>query len=408
MSTPKTPFITISQSDSFECVGSDCSDTCCSGWGVSIDKFTLANWQNDPEKVDYAKHLKILPTPTAEELDAAGVILNPNGDCPFLDKQKLCDIQKKHGHETLSFTCRSFPRSKNDFYGIKEENLSLACPTAATLLLGSSKPLELNLKEVEKNAIEILANITPSDDHWGQVPANTAWSLRTLVFKIIQQRKISFSNRLMVLGLLSQTLDRESATEDDLRCQSIINKFDSLIADPNSIESLVGKVPNSFETKLSILTRLLEEIEPFTLANTDYRIYLISLREKLKLDKGCIDETIGQNYLDLNQNLTTNVERDLLLENYCFQLIYKEMYPFSSKSCLDQFLKIALRIFLIREHLKYSLPEDKDGKSESIRLIQKFTRLYEHAPKLREVLKNLLADLNFNTLPHILIILNGD
>src|SRR5690606_17466713 len=122
-------------------------------------------------------------------------------------------------------------------------------------------------------------------------------------------------HRLMILGLLAQNLDADLATEDDIRCKKVIHKFTSLLADPDSIKSLVDKVPRSFETKFFILKSLIQNIEPFTDANPDYQNYLKNLKNKLKLDQELKnnDSDVLRHYLDLNSSLCTNPNKDILL-----------------------------------------------------------------------------------------------
>src|ERR1017187_7090768 len=46
---PKTPPLRAAYAQSFRCIGSDCEDTCCQGWGVPIDQAAYEKYQNLPD-----------------------------------------------------------------------------------------------------------------------------------------------------------------------------------------------------------------------------------------------------------------------------------------------------------------------------------------------------------------------
>ena len=89
----------------FKCIASECPDTCCAGWEIIIDEDTHEKYKNATGKFGEILRSKI----TLYEDGEPGFILDGD-DCPFLNKNKLCDIYSELGEESLCNTCKQFPR----------------------------------------------------------------------------------------------------------------------------------------------------------------------------------------------------------------------------------------------------------------------------------------------------------
>ena len=91
----------------FHCIGPACEDSCCIGWRVQIDKATYQRYRECPDKDlrmqmdEKVKRHRTNPT----DANYAKIKLNPDGNCPFIDENQLCAIQRKLGEEYLSITC---------------------------------------------------------------------------------------------------------------------------------------------------------------------------------------------------------------------------------------------------------------------------------------------------------------
>ncbi len=120
--------------DSFRCIGSDCEDTCCTGWIVHIDKTTYGK---------YGPSLRSLITineKSSNDDDYAKVMLNGDS-CPFLE-ERLCSIQKQFGEDYLSNMCATYPRVLNRAGDVLRRSLDLSCPEAARVALLNPAPME--------------------------------------------------------------------------------------------------------------------------------------------------------------------------------------------------------------------------------------------------------------------------
>lgn len=129
---------------SFSCTGGACRDHCCKGWTISLDKQTV-------KKYTSSKNIQI-KTIASENIDLIkrdginwGVIKfnQSTGNCPYLDGDSLCLVQKNLGAQALSHTCSTFPRVKRIYRNEVQKSLNLSCPEVASILLNDPNAMSL-------------------------------------------------------------------------------------------------------------------------------------------------------------------------------------------------------------------------------------------------------------------------
>lgn len=128
----------------FKCIASDCEDTCCAGWGIVIDDETHGYY----EKVE-GEFGEILRSKIVKDEDGDNVFLLNNGNCSFLNEEKMCDIYINLGEEHLCHTCKQFPRYTEEFLYLREIGISLSCPEAARIILRKPENNTFQLSEEE-------------------------------------------------------------------------------------------------------------------------------------------------------------------------------------------------------------------------------------------------------------------
>ncbi|WP_353739725.1 flagellin lysine-N-methylase [Yersinia aleksiciae] len=67
--------------------------------------------------------------------DWAKICLKDDGNCPYLDEVRLCEVHKRLGGEALSHTCSTYPRSSHRYKIEKFNTLTLSCPEVTRLVL---------------------------------------------------------------------------------------------------------------------------------------------------------------------------------------------------------------------------------------------------------------------------------
>jgi len=65
------------------------------------------------------------------------------GNCPYLDGDSLCLVQKNLGAQALSHTCSTFPRVKRIYRNEVQKSLNLSCPEVASILLNDPNAMSL-------------------------------------------------------------------------------------------------------------------------------------------------------------------------------------------------------------------------------------------------------------------------
>lgn len=118
----------------FYCIGSDCTDNCCIGWGIDINAETLAQYQQ--VSGTFGKKLRdSIAIPTPDSAENAHFILDSTERCPFLNDKNLCEIFIQLGESQLCQICTDHPRFYTWLSNGREEGIGLCCEAAAKLIL---------------------------------------------------------------------------------------------------------------------------------------------------------------------------------------------------------------------------------------------------------------------------------
>ena len=120
----------------FRCVGGSCPDTCCAGWEVDID----------PETEEYYREVEgrfgeRIRAEMKKGEEGAYFPLKPDGRCPFLNKENLCDLYSALGEESLCQVCTEYPRYYNGTGEYEQVDLSLSCMEVGRLFFEGKGPV---------------------------------------------------------------------------------------------------------------------------------------------------------------------------------------------------------------------------------------------------------------------------
>ncbi len=132
--------------EAFHCKCGRCRRPCCDGWGISLSEheyFKLLGLACEPRlrhKLDDAIVLSRLGSPEAY----ASFRPNYLAQCPMLDDDGLCLLQKEKGEAELPLVCRLYPRAVKRYGSLTELSLSCSCEAAVELLLSDTAPLRLH------------------------------------------------------------------------------------------------------------------------------------------------------------------------------------------------------------------------------------------------------------------------
>ena len=137
----------------FKCLGGDCPHTCCHGWMIPLT-------QEDCER--FRKERGMLWFSLAAAQSRRDILcFNKGSDtCTFLDKNGLCSLQLKKGHDFIPEACRMFPRFYRNYGEFEERYIDPACIQAARLMLDNAGSMSLITSQGEP----LSAPCTTNDD----------------------------------------------------------------------------------------------------------------------------------------------------------------------------------------------------------------------------------------------------
>ena len=186
----------------FKCIASKCEDTCCAGWGIVIDDVTYDRYKNVQGK--FGERLR------SEIVHEAGenIFVLKGNNCPFLNKEKTCDIYINIGEENLCYTCQQYPRYTEEFGSLREIGISLSCPEAARIMLNNDKKVTFELSENE----EVVSSY---NDINAQLFIELLES-RNIVMDMLQDRDIDLRKRV-ALALLFVDEIQEKIDESEIK-----------------------------------------------------------------------------------------------------------------------------------------------------------------------------------------------
>ena len=128
--------------DRFKCLGSKCPDSCCKGWIIPLsheDRIRFLRFGGSMR----------LPLICAMLGHRLGDFNSSSRVCPFLNKDKLCKLQLKKGHDFIPETCRSYPRAYRNYGEFEERFVDLSCIQVAKLFVEHHKDLHMISREGE-------------------------------------------------------------------------------------------------------------------------------------------------------------------------------------------------------------------------------------------------------------------
>ncbi len=132
--------------DKFKCTASHCSDTCCVGWEIDIDKTSQDSYSK--VKGPFGDKLRT-------NIEDGHFRLLPHNRCPFLDQNNLCEIYKNLGENSLCDICREHPRFVEVYGDIMERGLGLCCEEVTRLLLEGDGQLAFTSEECDEPEDEL-------------------------------------------------------------------------------------------------------------------------------------------------------------------------------------------------------------------------------------------------------------
>jgi len=371
--------------DRFRCIGADCEDTCCVGWGIPVDRETYDKYQNYPHRIGDKALSSLVEINTARSStgDFAKIRLE-EARCPALH-QDLCSIQQTLGESYLPDLCSKYPRVLNAIGSAVERSLHLSCPEAARLVLDPGAMVFHECSEERLPHRSGSLNLIAGD------PDDRLYRIRTLLIELIQERSLPLWQRIVCLGfaidrLAGVDLARAVPVLEDylksLRQGSLDGLFTDLKADPafqmeTVLDLVVARIGTDYTSP-----RFLECYKDF-------------MRGLAWTPESTMEQLADRYYLSSQSIFLPFVRRhEHLLENYLINYIFGTVFPYRSRlldrkfaidssreSMRHSFVLLAVHYAIIRAMLigMAALHKDNLSTQHVVKLVQSYSKAFLHS-----------------------------
>ena len=214
--------------DKFKCTASKCTDTCCIGWEIDIDK--------DSQEV-YRKVAGTFGDKLRANIEDGHFKLQAKDRCPFLNKNNLCEIYENLGEDALCDICSEHPRFVEVYGDIMERGIGLCCEEAARLLFADEGPLQFISSEIDEpedeldeDDIEIRDQVLYERDVYLKTLANSGMPLHNKLYQVFgytdEKLYTPFESAEAMVEKLSQTISYGPAWNEALaRIQASLKNY---------------------------------------------------------------------------------------------------------------------------------------------------------------------------------------
>lgn len=348
--------------DTFECIGTECPDTCCANWHITVDAKTAAYYNSLDTAFGHYIQENLISYDDNAAKDNVQIQLK-DSRCPFLTESNLCDIYIKLGADKICNTCKIYPRYTSRYGDINFCGLGISCPEVARLILTREVPISFGLLETDSKEDSSV------DTDWELF--NTFISCFTLSVNLLQNRSYSFHDRLVLFLLFNDNFQKYLDTSQD--CQKLIDIFST----PASLDHMLLHAKNirTNETyKVLLLSTLKKNIGAFS--NAAYiKDYTDLISEHLANESYTSEST---------WNIFNTPKMNLLDEQYSVYYIFRRYM--TAYNTLDVKKMISQFIYTYcLHHYFIVLLYEKNGKmpdlDEQIKLFSSMSRFLEHSSK---------------------------
>lgn len=415
MSCKKRTILQPQYVKNFHCIGSDCEDSCCSGWDVLIDKDTYKKYRECTDKElrsQMSKNITRTRNAIANDDGYAKIKLKSDGSCPFLDENKLCYIQKKIGEENLSLTCATYPRIGNKVDGKIEKALTMSCPEALRVALFQPDIMEFDEIEEDistRNIIESVINT--AETKFVKQPEKYFWDLRIFTINVLQNREYFLWQRLVILGMFYKKINQLIADDQLNDIKKSIGQYTSMIEEGLFRKNL-DEIPVNHIIQMAVMKFLVETRVSAGIKNQTFldccNEFLQGIGYSSELD---IEESIVRYNQSYNEYYQPYMEKhSYIMENYMVNYVFKKLFPFSGeKYIFDNYVMMIAHYAMIKMLLigMAGFHKDKFDKAQVARLIQSFAKVIEHNKGYLKSVVDFFHNNQLNSMPYMCILIKN-
>lgn len=363
----------------FKCVGPECLISCCRGWTISIDKKTHQKYLSSthPGIAAIAKDNLILQR--KGKVNYSRIKLDENGECPFIDENKLCMVHRDLGESALSHTCSTYPRSSTRYLDETRHSMTLSCPEVVRRVLFDPDAM------LSQEQDELLAVYKTNLIGQRQSMPQSSQVIHLLAWKIIQSPARNVEENLMALAQLILTLQHVNF---DLHNQyeQVERFYEALLEALQSGKSLlsesnVGRSNAMKYLALSILgTNVARDSARDGYINEGHR----QIADFLNFSHDSDPARLAQKFDAINQQWGKLFQESCLsepyvLRNYLLYKLYSGYFPGkNTATIMRQFYRIVLDFFYLKVFLSVKSMDEQLDQQMVMKTIASFSEKTLH------------------------------
>lgn len=398
----------------FQCTGTECEDTCCAGWKVTVDQDTYKKYKRlkDEELSPIIDENIKRVRSKASTSNYARIKMDSEGSCVFLNEQKLCNIQVKKGEDYLSHTCKTYPRIWNNVNDVIERAATISCPEIAKLAL--LKPEGIGFQEQIESVeigLQFSNHINTSKQIKGKKLQKYFWELRIFTIQVLQYRQYKLEDRLLFLGLFYQKVQEYMNNSEEDQVLQLIGSYTNMLQS-GTIDKMFADVPVNHTIQMKIIKKLTDRRFFQGGVNQRYTECYTECLMGLEHFEGMEEEDTLTRYIDANENYYQPFMKnhEYILENYLVNHVFSKVFPVTlDKSIFEEYVMLIIRYALIKLQLIGMSKYHKTAFSTDhvVKLIQSFGRAVEHNQSYLTNTKSLMEENGFTTMGYMSILIKN-
>ena len=343
----------------FKCIASKCEDTCCAGWEIVIDEESYEKYKE--VRGDFKEELRSKIVKSEGE----NIFLLNKGNCAFLNEKKMCEIYINLGEEYLCYTCREFPRYREEFFDLREIGLSLSCPEAARIILRSKDNISFYLEEAPKKEEEDL------EDFLDREVFSDFLRGRERIFSFFLEEDFTLREGMALALYLSRDMQDKIDLGDMDEISSLLDEYE----DRDFLRKLL-KEREEFKGEYSNILR--EDLSFYK------RIKHINSKDPLNLEKALEILSKGEDfYLGKREDFLNYYREDLykfknIFVYFIFRYFMKAIFDYD----ISAKVKLAIISTLVIEHLallRFLERGEKFTFSDMVEISRIYSKDIEHS-----------------------------
>lgn len=357
----------------FQCEASACSDTCCAGWGIMIDPVSLKK---------YRKYPGFFGNRLRNSIDWENKSFEQyHGRCAFLNEENLCDIYTEAGSQMLCKTCIRYPRHYEEYENLREVSLSLSCPAAAKLILGSAEKMTF-LNECRE---------TPEEEYeeFDFFLFTKLQEIRDYLYQVIQNRELPVEERMAIILAVSHDMQNRIDRKQLYAVDDLLKRYENP-AFLKTAEKKFKKYRKKGTERRIQLHKMLRRLYRLEVLRPEWTAFLKKQEHRLyqELSEEAYEQAVCEFAVFYKDK---EYEYEQLLMYFVFNYVCGAVYDG------DLFSKVKLAVvsvMLIRE-LDLAVWLEKEEQftfEDQIRIAHRYAREVEHSDPNMEAMEYMMAE----------------